>query len=247
MVLTEKDKQIISNHDDSFKPIYLNGYKCYVKPDDDLVEIIGEELAKFIGLECIHYEAVKINNVNYVISLDMNYNGKFKTFDDYLDRDCLYNLYSIWDFIESKFDNCKELMHEITLMYIYDILFMHYDRSFENFGILDDKKLILLDNSLIFKSDLPPLISSMFDVDDISNVYCDLYNYLTASSEEFVEEFMNIFNLVTPDKLDEIFNKIEKERKIKIKKRTEYNDLYKENYEIIKLIINIYRGDTYAR
>lgn len=246
--ISEIDKLRISN---ASGPIKLNieGVNYYFKKDPDFAEILGEELAKIIGLECAHYEPIIIDGINYVASLDLNNTDKFNLFVSYIKEGCLFNLYSIWNPLEENFKDVTKLMESVTLMYIFDLLFMNCDRHFENFGVLENnpEQLIILDNGLIFDEYLPPTISSIYGEDDQLNSYYDLENYLNDSSEEFIETFIKIFDSLPPERFNEVLEEVEKKRNIKLNKKIKWQFLYRTNYEKIKEIIEKYRGENYAR
>ena len=244
--ISENDKFKILN---SFGPtkLNINGINYFVKYDPDYAELVGEEIAKFIGLKCAHYEPIVINDRNYVASLDLDSEGEFNLYSAYNNGNLLFNLYNIWHIIEENFVYSANIMHDITLMYIFDLLLMNSDRNFDNFGIFDGKHIAILDNQFIFDHEMPPEISSIYGVDDQEDSYSDLENYLNNSSSEFINEFILIFNSLSPEKFNELLMKVEKERKVVLKKKIEWQFLFRTNYERIKEIVVNYRGEKNAR
>jgi len=248
LYLSEEDKLKIVNAD-FVTQLNINGVSYYIKKDYDFTEIVGEALAKVVGLQCAHYIPLNINGINYVASVDLDSGNNFCLFFNYIKDNSLYNLYNIWTILEENFENVDVLMNDITLMYIYDILFMNSDRNFKNFGIIknDIESLVILDNGYIFDEDLPPQISSIYGGDDQLDSGFDLEMYLSTSSSEFIKKFINIFDFLTPNKIKEIFDKVENENNIVLNKKSKWISLYNINYENIKGILKRYRGDYHAR
>ena len=57
--------------------ICVSGLNYFVKPDQELKEVIGYYLSKLLDLSCAKYFSLKVNNKNYTVSLDLNYRFDF--------------------------------------------------------------------------------------------------------------------------------------------------------------------------
>ncbi len=250
MKLNDIDKLTIQSSSEYPVRFRKGNKNYYVKTNPNLYEIIGEEAAKTIELECAHYEPLFINGYAYVASEDLSERGEFHLYEEYAGYESQYNLYSIWHILETNFSNCEEIMFDVLKMYLYDLLLINNDRDFENFGILirDGKaKLVIFDNSNIFDNDFPPEISSVYDSDDQIDPYEDFENFITETSSEQIEKLITLMNRLNTDKIAEIIETIEKKYKGHYKNLPKILTMYEENYQRLQEIINKYRGEKNAR
>ena len=123
---------------------------------------------------------------------------------------------------------------------------MNSDRHLCNFGI-QNGRAVIFDNSFIFDTEIPPVISSTYGADEQNNVYEDFLYFLKTSSQEFIDDFIKIFDFLTPTKFNEIMSNVEKKNNIKFEYKIKYNFLYRTNYENLKELLDKYRGEEYAR
>lgn len=266
-------------------------------------ELIGKKLADIMGLTCPRYFIVEIDNEKYLLSEDLNQYGRFtpaldfgeKYDDDYesyplgklyqdetwYDEDAKKilhgnSLYDVWSFLEHNYPSniSKELMNEILKVYIFDILFLNYDRDARNWGILTGKdhvNIIILDNELIFSKKE----ENKDDKDDIeddtktengsylaetvalnvnfkethSPVYEDFKYFLKESSTEFISLFKFYFDLITPEFLKGLIEQIEQKGNIKVEAKDEILDTYKKHRLALIQIYEeeIKKEDNHAR
>ena len=121
--------------------ICVSGLNYFVKPDQELKEVIGYYLSKLLDLSCAKYFSLKVNNKNYTVSLDLNYR-----FDFVLAHEFSLNGLEFTEILETLhpypfFDEFFE--KDMIRMYLYDILFMNDDRHDRNWGLYhhEPKKL----------------------------------------------------------------------------------------------------------
>lgn len=223
----------------------IEGIYYYVKKDADFLELVGEELARIIGLKCAHYEPLVIDNENYVISRDLASLGVFEVFREFRENGD-YNLYNIWNLIEEDNLNSETLMRDVVKMYVYDYLFMNSDRNFANFGLLNGE-FVILDNGEIFDNEIPPRISSNCELDVASDIYQDIAYYLESSDDAFIKSFIEVYDKVTPEYLESVLDSVEDKWHINLPTKKKIITMYKWHYINIEEIIKKYRGEDYAR
>lgn len=273
--LTEKDKEIIRRLGYP-KIVNLSSGSYLVKSNyknKGINEQISKKLADILGLVCPSYYLVNVDNESFVLSEDLNQYGEFisaleiceKYKDsnvDVVDNITDNSLYSVWAFIENSYPDAtsKALMNEVLKMYIFDILFLNYDRDLKNWGILVQKdgttNIVIFDNEFIFEqpeedkvlmAETVALTSSINEFNP--NTYEDFKRFIKDSSHQFIDLFKYYFDLITPDFLKGLIGQIERRDNIKIDTKDKLVEIY--TLHRIKLL-NIYeeeikQGDNHAR
>lgn len=160
--------------------ISFNGKVFFIKPsiaDAYLNEKLGEVIADKIGLLHARYHLIKTDNVEYIISEDLNDFGNFILAEDlfrennYSEKDiinlfCSTSLNQIDECLRVKYTNARELMADVIKMYFMDILTYNFDRNIKNWGVLEvngKPKICLLDQGNIFSSLHRNVIHSFYD------------------------------------------------------------------------------------
>lgn len=241
-----------------FDTVSLSTGSYYVKnTSDGINDLIGARLAKEFNIICPDYYIIKVNGGKYLLSFDLNNLGEFQTFYD-LDverSDSILTLYDIWDFFEKRNNYTYNfyLMTSIVKIYIFDILFVHWDRNLGNIGIIkieNKEEIAILDNEYVFSTDFPQNIVSYLDSDDMNicneNIreesMKDFINFLKYSSEEFIELFKYYYDLMNVEYFRNILDEVEQQNKIItengeepviISNKEEIIGLYRENYDLI--------------
>jgi len=167
--------------------LYKNNKKYYLKPVRNNLEPVLERLAKLALINCVHYERINLDGLDYYISEDIAGEDEFLTAfniefpnEDIRSNKSLKliknsmlekNLYDIWTFLEQKYpDKIQFLMKEIVKIYLFDIITINGDRSLGNWGILfkngEPDSVYILDNECSFNYEMESLISSKFDKSD---------------------------------------------------------------------------------
>ena len=259
----EAEEYITSTNFGAFK---MNGIVYYFKnelKEKAGLELVLEEVAKRINLHCAHYDIVKLNDEYYYLSTDINTYGKFTQLSYYYTKDKKKNdvyiednadgnisLYNIWHVLEGNYkDDIESLMKDIVKTYILDILFSNPDRHMNNIGILekDGKPTVyIFDNSYSFISDMNVVISSKYLEyydsninynDNILNNVRDLKEFLSTSSEEYIDLCINILDKLTPEYVSKVFLDVAYYNTLNDFKKEEYIDAYRYNYELVKNMI----------
>ena len=164
-------------------------------------------------------------------------------------------------------------------MYLFDLFFLNVDRHVNNFGFIINKghySLGLLDNEEILLYDnLVPLINATYEKEkwyqelkQIQNndhnkkedlemvIRNNLKTFLNDSSEEYIELFENIYNMLNPMYFVDLLEKIEKENIIYTKdgyipliipRKDELLRRYLRNYNLITDVFNKYKGERRMR
>lgn len=208
-------------------------------------EIIGERLAKIIGLKCAHYELFTIGDNYYSLSKNLNNEGRFKLASVYNIK--TNSLYDIWHTLENYVNNFPEVMNDIVKMYIFDLLFMLCDRRTDNWGLLTKDNitsLVIFDNEYLFRANNPHMITSKYEWNNNLSRENEIKSFLAQSSNEYVELFKKIYEIVPPEKLKEIISKVEEEYNIVLEEKIKILECYINNYELIGEIL---KGYSYGR
>ena len=219
--------------------INISGINYFVKPDDELKEVIGYYLARLFHLNCAKYRSVKINNKNNSISADLNYHSLFMlahtfSFDDMELNEIIEALRSLSFFNEN-------LEKDMIRMYLYDILFMNDDRHDRNWGILmqEEARVALIDNGAIFRVTGKPYIrfddSMYFNKSVSSAIYEDFllfYESLDNENRLMVDHYIKS---VTPNSIKNVFLAIENYYQCQINPL--FLQIYEDHYkEILKTL-----------
>lgn len=208
-------------------------------------EIVGMRLAKIMGIKCAEYDLFIIDRHCYSLSKNLNKEGKFKLASVYNIKK--NTLYDIWYTLEHYLNNFPEVMNDIVKMYIFDLMFMLSDRHMYNYGFITKDKhtsLVIFDNEYIFNSEYPHMITSLYDREYGLSRENEIKCFLSQSSEEYVDLFKEMYDKVTPEKLEEIITEVEEEYNIVLKEKDSILNKYNNNY---KLIGEILKGYGYGR
>ena len=140
-------------------------YMKYTIPSKMYNELIGYEIAKQLGINCVNYDLACNNGFIGVISEDFKSDGKFVYMSEILTNvfgidncDAANNLEDIWFALSETFkvDSIVEkLMNQIIQLYLFDILIGNVDRHNDNYGFVikdNDINLLLFDNYLLADS-----------------------------------------------------------------------------------------------
>lgn len=145
------------------------------------------------------------------------------------------NLENIWDALNYRYrkdsenvrnDKITKIMTELGKRFCFDYLVMQSDRHERNWEIeeKDDEAALtpLYDNETSFELGIinPEMRVEISSTKGIDN---ELEKYLCYSSDYFKNQFLDLFSFLTPQKLEEIIEKIEFER------RFQFPYMYKEN------------------
>ncbi len=140
----------------------------------------------------------------------------------------------------------KQIMHDLTKVFVFDIITMQIDRHYENWEILesnnkDDAFLAPLhDNELSFNrftfNDSIKVDSATIKVPTMRKM---LMRYLSISSQDFIDEFIKMYKSLTPEILDESIEKCCKENNgiIPYTYKMKILENYEENYNYITDIL----------
>ncbi|MCM1053726.1 MAG: hypothetical protein NC483_07120 [Ruminococcus sp.] len=263
--ISEEQKRMIvkNNHD----WVNINGKNYYVKKHRvgiPFSEIIAKRIMDVLNIKNANYEAVIIDDELFYLSEDLNGYGTFVGSE--ILKVKIASLYDYWTFLEKLYkDSAKELMAELIRVYLFDLVMMHADRNYANWGILtnqDGIHICTLDNELILASNSSSNITSyLVEEREIpyskykSKIYKPFYksekslkefeNFLKSSSEEYVTYAERVLNLINPDLLNEIILSIENEYSTPIKDKEKWLMRFTENYEVLKEIIKRTKGLTF--
>lgn len=248
--LTEQDKEMLRHsgfpkcQHFSFGPYYAK----LVNEERAIKELIGYEVAQKMGVLCPQGKIVLLDGSYYFLSEDLNQYGKFMTAEDLeigdlIDEDC--SLYEIWNFLETKYGTAKEEMLDLIKIYIFDVLFFHFDRKKSNWGILflkdGKRKVVMLDNEFLLIENKRDVMQTYVGFEKPQTVYDDFKKFLEESSEEFISLFDYYYNLFTPDYLEKLVSKIINDNHLIVDINSNdsllsfYSQLYNlENFEQLK-------------
>lgn len=245
--LTELKKEKIKSRVNN--TINIGKSKYYVKrnySDLDYSEIIAYRLAKELGINCVPYEAVLIKGELYYLSkyIEPSLTGAYFALNYDMPLSFHISIYDIWDTIDKHFENTFELMEDVIKIFLFDIMFLHYDRSPMNWlYVSNEKRIYMLDNEFIFVPEYLDRVYKMFvcpmeEESNYDNRLEDLARFLEVSSREYIIEFKNMLLKITPDRLEEIIDNISSEYRATIPKRDLYLRKYKEHYEKMMELVN---------
>ena len=166
----------------------------------------------------------------------------------------------IWTALASVLpDSVSEIIYKIIRIYLFDIFILMDDRHGNNLGLnfnngmFDD--VYILDNEVALASTHPnyltvsldkeqecypgPLANGLDKLDNwiISKNIAELEHFLRVSSPEFIDLFMEMFNILTPDALQRIYDEVESELETEFFFKEESLMFYSQNYEAISQIV----------
>ena len=233
-------RKIISTLNRNKTSFYLNQEKIFFKElDNGYYELIGSKIAKYLGINSVDYDLAIFNfmdkSIEGVISNDFREdNYKVVNFDmlinDYLKDNNVGNIdnymnlefiYKVLNYRYKDYPNSlviiNNIMDELITYFLFDILIGNFDNGRYNYELMEnniDAKTAPyydFDNTFLFKR-------TRFTVSDSNNydIYDNLLELLSKTDNRYVDRFMDMYNKLTPDMLEEIFLEVEKEIGIKI-------------------------------
>lgn len=252
MKLTNDDINKITSHVDGF--VTINDKEYYVKGAiDEGLQLIANDIAKYLGINCVTDHFIKTKDDAYYLSLSLNNFGTFKSGKEL--EFSSNSLYDIWIFLEKKYPKYSiHLVNELVKVFLYDVFLLNGDRNLGNIGILesnDDVSLYILDNEFIF---------STFDVDLLPKLYYDerlkkyvfkdylrkdiplsierniesLEYFIATSSNEYGLLVRDFYLKLTPEYITSVFKRFENEGiVINEAEKKYYFVLYKMSYDLI--------------
>lgn len=230
--------------------IIENGKKYYFKRNVDNVELVMERISNLIGLKCAHYESIEVSGRRCYLSEALDNDGNFYTAEMLnIEGESLFEIHRrLFTLFK---DKANALFYDVVKMYILDILFINYDRNNDNWGVIANKdpQIGILDNDLSFM--LPRTIISSrqnesyfkrskleqgrFNVDSIKDLEYFLNNYDFI----YVDLFYKIYELLTPEAVEEIIYRIEQEKDVIVEAKEVYLERYTDNYKKIGKLLEI--------
>lgn len=213
--------------------------KCYRKDDCEYVS----------GVDIL-YDYSK-NNSKELCELGL---GNSLSFDIGLN-----SLEIIWQALENRYKdnpkaNIEELVYKIVLQYIFCILIAHSDKGPQNWEIEEGPEKIdivpLFDNELSFENpdgyDYYSLLNPTIEENYIK-IPESLRKFLSISSQEYIDLFLEKFNILTNEKLVEIINEVEEyiEAPIPRSEKNHFMDNFKKHRNNIEEVLNdlgFYKG-----
>lgn len=226
-------------------------------------ELISKRLADIMGLICPKYYITEVKKQKYLLSEDLNQYGEFtnaliiaeklkeKKESSYSDIDInkisSNSLYSIWAYFESIYplETSKELIAEVLRMYIFDVLFLNFDRELKNWGILTTSDniphiAILDDEFILHKDDEEKLLGTTALSVSLTTLYPSVYEdfrqLLRESSAVTRNIFAHYFNLITPEFFASIIEQVENWDQVPVPNKDELIKTYKENRTMLRKI-----------
>ncbi len=269
-ILEGKTGVEIESYDYYLKQIVFSfwdkGTKYYFKysyNENIFNELIVEEIAKDMGIECLSYRLARLGNFKGLISENFKkdkekyFTGREILMDcygnDFHDESRVYseknNLLDIWIALEQRYkerDNFREivfkLVYKLIKILILDMMVGQYDRHSCNWGIVEYDNgnvdiQILYDNmrSLYYE---PENAQLLLTVDDWSyaGLGINLDKFINESSSCFVDLLKDNLWVISRENVLKILKRIEEKTGIIIREemRTYYGELLNKYYTFIK-------------
>ena len=218
--------------------VTVGGKKYYFKRNDAYVELLAEQIAELFQLKHAHYETVKVGGDSYYLSKDLNDDGSFATAQDFGIIDS--HIKVIEDFICMHFpQQAERLIEQLMKMFFMDLLVLNVDRSNDNWGFLLTPdgviNICVLDNDLSFIHETS-VMTSLSD-----NYYCrsfeEIRNIFETFPEEYINMFIEMYDLLDLKKLEEIIKLVEEKIGMKLPYKNNYYGRYYTLREKIKGLI----------
>ncbi len=176
--LTEEEKKYILKN--RISRIEKDGLVYFIKPNEngEFIELVCKILADKVGINCVNYEPIEINDYLYYISEDINNNSNYVPASVVcFDSDSLYDTWiSLEDLPKEekrleKLQNyhvfidglspqeIQTIMNKLTRIFIFDLFILNCDRHDDNWGLTFKKRkeipsvfedVIILDNETSF-------------------------------------------------------------------------------------------------
>ncbi|MCI8575646.1 MAG: hypothetical protein HFI09_04165 [Bacilli bacterium] len=219
----------------------------------ELIEDYRKENFNYIPGSNILYEFfLAMKDTEYIQSIVPKYLMKDKLNEEELTEllKRLNNLETIWyalRFYYRKYTNKDEIVHNITSdlanRFAFDFLTMQRDRHASNWEVEENNTTASLaphfDSNRSFYY---PSFNLEFHIDDhykSIHLYEELEYYLAYSDNLFCDYFFHLYELFTPNNIEEIINQVEKNINTTIPQniKIEILDSYQKHYEKLNEII----------
>ncbi len=237
--LSENDREIIK-HMGYPKKLDLSVGSFYVKlvgPERGLKELLGAEIATQMGLITPICEVVVVDGMEYLLSEDLNKYGHFINAEemdigDLVEEYCSLN--EAKDVLEKEYGMTCEISNLLRI-YIFDIIFMHFDRNKRNWGVIllpdNHPKLVILDNEyLLVENDKPEKIKLYFAPIFPTSLYEDFACFLKLGHPDDIATFEYYFNLYTPAFIENLINRLIKKVNLNVEDKVEIIEFYTKHY-----------------
>ena len=238
---------------DLHKPtMIIDGKRYYVKEINEYnegVELVVEQLAKLVGINCAHYGIIEKHGKNYYLSEEIDGFINSEMFTEYSK-----NIKSILDYISSNYpEQAAIIIDQIIKLFLFDILILNGDRNSHNWGFTSENgkiKVWILDNEYAFYGHEKVKLS--FDEDRynlnvgidnkvISQNIKELLYLLDTSDEIYTDMFLEMLDILNPNSIISIFKEVEDNYNIKIHKKDKLISNYILNYNIISNLFHLSR------
>lgn len=218
---------------------YINSHKLFFKEEDNIyLELIGSKICNLLNIDSVNNDALSF------ISLDKTFKGVISNDfrkEDYrlIKMDDIINDYLVKNndsvkYNEMNFDLINKaityryknysnsdyiinrIMNNLKKYFLLDILIGNIDNGKYNYEFMENNNDSIIcpyfDFGQIFK-----FSSTRFTVSDSNNynVYDNLYEFL-LKEKEYQEIFIDMYNMLTPLKVEELFKEIENDIDYKI-------------------------------
>ena len=222
---------------------YINSLGLFFKEEiNTYKELIGSKIAKLLDIKSVDYDMLSFitNDKNYkgVISPDFRIKdyqlvNMSEILTDYLEEqqtEILFNemnLELINKAIEFRYSNYKNsnkivenIMHNLKICFLFDMLIGNIDNGKYNYEIMESSNNAYVtpyfDYEEIFK-----FSSTRFTVSDSNNydIYDNLYIFLN-NENNYITIFNKMYNLLTPEILENIIKEVENDINYKIDTNT---------------------------
>ena len=244
-------EKVLKEIDVSKPTTIINGERYYLKKADkytDGIELVVEILASLVDIKHVYYYRVLIDNKVYYLCKDLN------RFSEFIPAEvmCGYkdNLDDIFDILNENYpDEVISLIDEIVKIFMFDILTLNSDRHMRNWGFVknDQSKhdVYIFDNEscfyklrpvrLKFKEDNENTFNKSIEVLD-RNI--EMLDYLLQNSDEYYQEmFKKMYNILTPELVENVFNFVIFNYKVNIASKETLMNNYIENYQKIEELL----------
>lgn len=243
--LTNKDYEAIDNL--TKKPLNVHNvnlstgsyYVKFCNEEEALKELIGKRIFDIVGIHCPKYYYLK--DKKCVISEDLN---KLKNIKFMYELKFLKSvtLDTVIQRVTEHINNKEEIIFELNIMHFIDILFSNTDRHTRNYGFTLDEfnnaKLVVLDNGMFLEHldfVTKPVSSRITNLKNPKRSECELF--LENVDSESKKYMIEIFDKLTPEKVEFIINSIDREYSFDFNLKQKLIENYKKNYKNLCFII----------
>ncbi len=246
-------------------------------------EVLAHEVLKDLKITSPRYYialASEEDEIYSLISENLNNKARFYTAAEMgITNEDGSSLFSIWNHLETHFTKDLHVYIDIIKLYLFDLFFLNVDRHISNWGLIYDGKkyhVAALDNEEILLIDyLVPKISPYYDSEkwvkllqdiDISTDldkkaiqkinFDNLMAFFEESSQEYIELFEELHEMLTPAYFANLLKRIEQEEVIytlngemplNIPQKEVLIAIYTENYNLITDVYEKYKEERRKR